>query len=207
MKPDLDEINKRTLRYWYIDGLAEMAIGGVFLFIGAFLLFTTLVPSSILKAIMGAVFFPILLVGSMYLGGKLVAKAKSSLTYPRTGFVAYRRKRSKRGTLLLIAATVIIVLLVGMLADSTIKDFGWMPLMDGLFLGIISLYIGQGLGRFYLLSAASFAAGLLFAVLGLNDYLGHGSFYAAMGVFFLISGVATLLSYLHQHPDREEELS
>lgn len=206
MNPGLDEINRRTLRYWYIDGLAEMAVGGVFLLLGLFFLFTDLVPSGIFKAILGAVIFPIFLIGSMYLGGKLVAKVKSRLTYPRTGFVAYRRKRSKRGTILMAAIAVIVMLLLGAAADSSLTDFGWMALMDGLILGIISLYIGKGLVRFYLLSGASFAAGILFAFLGLNDYLGHGSFYTTMGLLFIVSGGVTLVDYLRQHPDTEEEI-
>lgn len=101
---------------------------------------------------------------------------------------------------LVTLATLALMILIGP------KSQAWMPLLDGILLGFVFLWISQGLRRFYLLSAFAFASGLFLTLNGTGGNLGHGIFYSISGLALLLSGGLTFWSYLRNNQIAGEEL-
>ena len=88
------EAGRRAARYWNIDGLAELYVGMVWLFVPLFIYGGRICPSVAVACA--------LIIGGRWrwmaaiLGGKRVISAvKSRVTYPRTGYVACAKPKAK----------------------------------------------------------------------------------------------------------------
>jgi hypothetical protein len=209
MDNDINRAMQRTKRYWHIDGLNEMSLGLLFLLMGLyFFLEVILTPASVLYQILN-VGFVILAVGVALSAGRLINALKEHLTYPRTGYVAYRQvKGIKRWVrvLLLFAASAMIGALIVNLPISR----NWHPLVLGVTVAGAMLFIGNrvGLSRFYILAATSMLAGAGIALFGFDLAVGGMIYYALMGVALFLSGAITLRNYLKQtQPAQEEDIS
>ena len=111
MKSEIDGVARRTRRYWYEDGFAELASGGLMLLAGiglaaAYRIFAGLgrwVAGSHGRAGMVVLVVVIaaqalaLIIGRAMRGE--IQAAKERVTYPRTGYVAYRQPRPKQRSL------------------------------------------------------------------------------------------------------------
>ena len=93
MKDDnLNQVTKRTAGYWYVDGLAEIGTGFVFLVLGVFyLVLAGFEPGGVSSLIVGIGQPAIILLG-VYGVSRVVRYFKERITFPRTGYVSYRRK-------------------------------------------------------------------------------------------------------------------
>lgn len=201
---DIVQIERRARRYWYTDGLAELAAGGVLILIS--LLFAGqilqlqgwnwelwLVPS-----------FAIMVIAALFVKLRLVKALKARLTYPRTGYVASRvdqRNLNRRRLLALIVGLIIAGALVAV--AQWIGSLDWLPAATGILMGLILVYLnakGIGLLRFYILAALSvvFGLGLSFVTWPMESRL--SSLYGFMGSASIISGGLTLRRYLLQNP-------
>jgi hypothetical protein len=196
-----DEVIERALRrtrgYWYEDGLSEIALGLIFAAIG--LLFWAEGAGRVTAGLSSLGLLAIVIGGSL-LGRWAVAAAKERLTYPRTGYVAYRRERSQHRRLAtgLIAGGV--SALVAFLTIGHPASLAWLPALQGLLGGGALLYGGAWLGlrRYWALALCSAAAGLACSLAGLGDLLGSGVFFLALGLAIAVSGLATLILYLRR---------
>lgn len=206
MERDVDRVQQRARRYWADDGLAEIAAGCIFVLVGLlFFVEASAVPGSPLARI-SAFGLPILLIAGMAVARWLVRTAKAHLTYPRTGFVAYRRPSAGRRLLTGVAAGV-----MGVLAASILRwwpnSLAWTPTLTALPVSLFLLYIGHtlGLARFHLLAILSALAGVVAALGGLADTLGSAVYFSSMGTLFVASGGITLRSYLSRTQPPAEE--
>lgn len=142
----------------------------------------------------------VIVIGGGLLARWAVAAAKERLTYPRTGYVAYTRERSKHRRLAtgLIAGGV--SGLVVFLAVGHPASLAWLPALQGLLGGGVLLYGGVWLGlyRYWALAAFSVGVGLACSLAGLGDVLGSGVFFAALGLAVAVSGLSTLALYLRR---------
>ena len=206
MKDDINYHVQRTRQYWHVDGLAELVAGGIFILLGAyFFALATLPPSSLLNILLQAG-FALIFIGSLLLGKRLVSALKARLTFPRTGFVAYRRANG-RSRWISAGLALIMAALVAALVATAPASLAWMPAITGLVVaGVWLLFASRvGLPRFFLLAIASLSFGMGLSLARLGDIPGLAIYYPLMGFILLLSGGLTLRSYLKQAPAPQEE--
>ncbi|MEJ2597174.1 MAG: hypothetical protein P8Z00_02515 [Anaerolineales bacterium] len=198
MSDSYKEIEQRTRRYWYVDGLAELFIGLLLLVVGLLVLAPDLLPPGSWQRLIAVASLVVIIVGGAQLGGRLVRAVKTHLTYPRTGYVNYRkpsRQRRLRNFLIMIPIAALWTALILILGNALIA---WVPLIDGLVLGAILWIAGRGLLRFYLLAGLSMIVGGILAYLQIGGILGQMVFNSIMGLSLAVSGAITLIHYLRQ---------
>lgn len=201
MKNKLDQVAQRPRRYWFEDGLTELISGGLFLLIGVFSLIEGLAPPhSQLTRIAGIAALITIIIGP-WLARPIIRRLKERLTYPRTGYVSFRKpKKSRRAltmvvTLIVSAAVVWILMLLPGSLD-------WIPLIEGVAVGTFLFYQGYSfeLTRFHILALVAAALGAGLSVAGIGNLVGMGIFFILMGIAVLFSGGVTLNNYIDQAP-------
>ncbi len=210
MTSNIESTIQRTKRYWYDDGLSEMGAGAVFLAICLLFAFESRMPDgSPLRAI-SAFGLPVIVIAGGWLVGRAVRAAKERISFPRTGYVAYRKPPVRRRAIAMGVAFGIAVGLVAALAYLGPLSTRWIPFLDGLIIGSFMLYVAFGLGipRFYAQGVASvlFGAG---AVRYTTDVtLGTALYFGATALVLLLSGLAVLKRYMsHTEPPTANELA
>lgn len=86
---DLDEVARRPVRYWNVDGIPELMMGVLWMVWGAAWLFGESLPDSARRQTYWA-FTPVLLVLSGFASVWATKKLKARLTFPRTGYVSWK---------------------------------------------------------------------------------------------------------------------
>jgi len=195
------DVRRRTLRYWYVDGLAEIAVGVVFFLLAMlFVLMGVLAPSPAVSWLLG-LGQPALILLGWWGGGRAVRHFKERITYPRTGYVEYKRPRPNR-CLAMLALTMVISVAVALLAASFAASIPevWLPVFTagpvarfGFFLGI-----QFGLRRFYPAATAMMLAGFLPPLLGLEGAYASALLLGEVAIVWWLSGALALRSYLRQ---------
>jgi hypothetical protein len=129
---------------------------------------------------------------------------KERITFPRTGYVAYRQKEGNR-VVRMGMATIIAMLMSGLLVYFIVRQpagFNLMPAVSGLLIAFVLGMMGfrSALPRFYLLAAASFILGGIFAIVKLDNVLGLAVYCLVIGLVLAISGGVVLGRYLRTNP-------
>lgn len=203
------QAQKRTFQYWYSDGLNEIGFGALMLLLGVyFFLEGSVAPGHPLRFILESGFV-IVIVGGSVLVNKLVLAGKERITYRRTGFIDYPRRRSRAWTRALLGVFIggTIAALATYLTFSNVDVDRWLPAFFGIIVAAVFLYIGlrANVLRFLLLSLVSLAIGGGILLSGLSGSLGYGAFYLLAGLSVSLSGVAGLAHYLRMHPNEVGE--
>ena len=204
MSDSYKEIEQKTRQYWYVDGTAEIFIGLLLAVTGALVLAMEQLPPGSWQRLSVVAGMMVIILGGAWLGGKLVRAVKARITYPRTGYVSYRRpsrQRRLRNFLIMIPIAVLWAILVLILGNGLIA---WIPLIDGLVLSAILGVAGVGLLRFYLLAGLSLIVGSTLAYLQIGGNAGQFMFDSIMGLSLAVSGTITLIHYLRQTPAPED---
>lgn len=194
----IQETIQRTNRYWYVDGLAEMGTGTLLALYGLFVLVASRIPAGWAAALLNGIGQPLFFIGGTILMGVIVRRLKERVTYPRTGYVAYRRRprRAARALVmgLVFGATFSILSIV---LISSLRD-NWIPAFVGLALGATQAWMAYSLGvrRFYLLAACTILMGLGLAFLTLPADMPLVVFFVGIGLCAILSGTWALLHYL-----------
>ncbi|MFB0533351.1 MAG: hypothetical protein ACETWR_00040 [Anaerolineae bacterium] len=202
MTNDIDKVIQRAHRYWYEDGLAEIATGWMFVLCGLFLLMMRLVrPGWPLACIVAVTFTSLVAFGGLAVS-RAVKAVKNRITYPRTGYVSYRRPESNRRRRIAAAGVGIALWVLGIVL-SIAGAPAWlvsMPMVEGLIIGAGLVYLGHRLGiaRFYALAFLSALIGVMVALNGFDDALGSAAYFGQMGLVQTASGLFTLRTYLSQ---------
>ncbi len=205
MARDIDGNIQRSRRYWYDDGLVEIAVGVIFLAVGTLFLTEAfrLIPPGV-----SAIALPVIVIAGGWLARLAVRAAKNRLTYSRTGYVRYpRRTSSRRRLVVAVAAAAAMAALVTVLALLTPGSLAWLPVIDGALVGLFFLYMAYSVGmvRFYLLALLSAVAGATTSLSGLGDSTGSGVYFAATGAAVIVSGAIVLAVYLRNTQPPEDE--
>ncbi|MBI4492733.1 MAG: hypothetical protein HY690_08090, partial [Chloroflexi bacterium] len=145
MRREIEWVEQRTRRYWYEDGLGELAIGCVVLLVGLLFLVEGLAPTGLLPDHFSSLGLIVLVFGGSWLANRVVATLKARLTYPRTGYVAYRRPTARRRILTGVAAGALGALVAGVLRAAP-AALAWIPLLQGLLIAAFLLYLAHTLG-------------------------------------------------------------
>ncbi len=202
MANDIDKIVRQTQRYFYEDGLVEMAVGLLFVAVGFLLLIWRSITSPTPASMVLAIGLPALIIGGSFLIKRAIREIKERVTYPRTGYVAYRRGEPARGRWLVIGLSLLLAIAAFFLPQT----LGRMPAMVGALLGVILVYLGYRVNvwRFYAVGAIAVILGFGLTFLGASDILGTGLTFIGAGLALFAGGAMAFANYLHQHPKAEE---
>ncbi len=207
MKSEIDQTIQRTQRYWYTDGLAEIAAGLVVLILGLLYLPLMLLPQGAAALAVG-LGQPVLILLGWWLSGRAVRRLKERITYPRTGYVAYPRKKRRgwgKAAVTALCVAVFVVLVQTLIGERE----QLLPVITGAFFALAFALMGYrlGLARFYLLAAFVLGLGVLTQQLGLRDMQQTAFFFSGIGLSWIASGAITLAHYLRntQPPEAEQE--
>ena len=198
------EVEQRVKRYWYSDGIAELSLGGMFLLLGIYFgLQGYFVESSRASMIMQIVLFVIVFAGIVGVQW-VVNTLKARLTYPRTGYVEYR----KGGQDMKQHRNVVIGVALGLLAASIIL-FDFFGSLDSMILGtgvmVGAVFIAlrgksTGVTRFYVVGVFSILLGAGLSLDKLPQEYNLALFYGLFGIVVMVSGWFVLLRYLRENP-------
>lgn len=183
-------------RYWNVDGIAEIYAGCLFLLVPVLTLCSAYLPYGNLWFGLG---FPVGLMGGIFAGRPVIAAIRRRLTYPRTGYVALRRRPTDAaGVTLTLVVVAVIVFLVATKGNWSAGVYA----ATGLISGIFNLHLGRSmsLARFYFLGLVSIATGAVLAVADPPVSLGMSVLWGVLGVGCLITGGITLRRYLRANP-------
>jgi hypothetical protein len=204
---NIEEVIRNTRRYWYVDGLAEIAGGVVIILIALTYALVYLIPDSTARNLLLGIGQPALILLCAFYSGKLVSRLKQKITFPRTGLIKFRRgkanKRVRRIFLVLIIAAVVSAL-VSFFASMIPARY--LPFLSSIF--IDSLYLGyfNGVRRFYIVGVLIVLYGALISWLNLSGLTPYLYLLIGIGVIWVISGVWTLYRYLSQTQPMQEEI-
>lgn len=197
----------RSIQYWFEDGIVEIVMGGMLLLLGIYFYLQVVIENSKLAEGLSAS-FTVLFIGAFYLMQYFIRSLKKRITYPRSGYLEYRKGQGNR-TLLIMAVMIIIIMTVGLLVfsqKSVLPGWNLLPIFSGLVvacvLGLMGFY--ASLPRFYRLAGISLVLGGVFTSLKLINDLATSAFYGAIGVVLVVSGSVILVRYLRQNPSQAE---
>jgi hypothetical protein len=209
MANDLKEPQLRARQYFYVDGSFEFGFGLLSLLLAGYLYVETHVHGW-LSAIVD-VSLVLVMIGGGVLVNRLTRKLKERVTYPRTGYISYRRERKpkqvRRAMISIVTGGLIAALATTLVAAPHRPNIAVMPVFSGILFGLILAIIGwrSAIQRFYLLAVLSAAVGIALSFSGLGDYPGLVAYYAATAVILLFTGACVLRSYLRKNPVPPQE--
>lgn len=199
MSDQIQDWTKRTQRYWYVDGLAEIAAGLIILMVGLCYLILTFLPPSSLKNLILGLGLPVFIIGLAVLVRRLVGLLKEKITFPRTGYVAYRRvePRRKINSILVAILTASVLGLIVYLSRTWVK-LQWLTSISGLFAALLILLIAYRIRliRFFILAIYTFSVGLLASLVTVLSPFSNEFFLICLGLGWIVSGGVTLAKYL-----------
>jgi len=204
MKDDFAEVEQRIKRYWFSDGIGELAGGGMFLLLAAYFGIPQFLGENNLLSVILQSSLVLVMVAGIFVVRWLVTVLKTRLTYPRTGYVEYRvdKKHAIRIRTLAMAFAMVIAFLMVLLARS-IQIVDSTVLVTGVVVGVVFVILrgkSYGVQRFYLLGAISVVIGIALSFSGLPNGYSLAAFYGLMGLGVMISGGWVLFRYLKNNP-------
>ena len=203
MTEQIEQIQKQTFRYYYEDGLAELAVGVLFTVIGLNLWLVSAAPQGTPLALAAWIALPILTVGGIFWVQGFVKNQKENKVFPRTGYIAYDTQPNPYKWLILGVPLLVAVLAI-IYSDSWLNRES---VMGGILLCLILGSIGVRVNLHRLIGIGIFglALGITLAYLRLSEHAGLAITYTAAGLALLLSGGLAWRSYLSQNPFPADE--
>lgn len=176
MTENISNLARRTRAYWFIDGLAEIGSGILFVVLGIPYLLWSLAPQGSAQAKIASTGRDVLLLLGIVLLFIVIRAAKQHSTYPRTGYLeerlSGRRQVLKIGAMTLAGVLVFAGLItVGILffpafGPRLINGLVYFPTFFGLFLTIVQVVLGfrTDIKRFFILAGIAALASIGLAV-------------------------------------------
>jgi hypothetical protein len=197
MNQNLEEVMRRTYRYYYEDGLVEMAVGGLFALIGLVILGYQRAQGNPALVLAGTFGLMAVTAGGVFAVRWVVTRIKDRVTAPRTGLVTHDRKPSP-WRWWIIGGTFAIVLIGFFLPE----EFTGMPVMEGALLTLILASIGGrvGLQRMLVAALLPLATGVVSVFLGWDELTGSALVFAVTGSLMALMGIAAFIRYLRENP-------
>jgi hypothetical protein len=197
---ELSRAQRRTIQYWFDDGLVEVVVGSGFLLMGlCFVLLGTVPLPGYVNLIPIALMF-----GTILAGPRLIRKAKERLVYRRTGYVSFTRPSPRRRWLTPLVGFVIASLLGVLVAKAPSLEV-WVPAGLGLLMAAFFLRMNRSaqLSRISVLAGVSALTGLLVSLHGDTGNMAGGIYFTVVGAVMAAGGALALRSYLRHAPPPE----
>ena len=197
----VNEIRQRTYRYYYEDGLVEMAVGLQFAVIGLALWAAGRFLSGVSFAMAISLGLMAVILGGIFGVKWAVTALKERITSPRTGKVTYRQQPD-RGRWRMVLAVAMIALLAFFLPENWTSS----AVMVGTVLTVMLVYMGYrvGLARLQLAAVVPLAGSVLMGYLGWEEVEGTGLVFMASGLALLLMGAFVLSRFLRENPVQAE---
>jgi hypothetical protein len=198
MSNPIQDIQKQTYRYYYEDGLAELAVGILFSVIGLNLWLVSAAPKGTPLALAAWIALPILTIGGIFGVQYFVKKHKEIQVYPRTGYIAYDTQPNPYRWLIM-GIPLLVVILAGIFPDSRLNRES---VMGGILLCLVLVSIGVrvNLGRLIGIGILGLVLGITLAYMQVSEHVGLAITYTAAGLALLFSGGVAWRSYLSKNP-------
>jgi hypothetical protein len=194
----------RAYAQWLKDGIFEIGFGFLLAGVGtlrAIIHFAGEKTAAYYWLSGGLLLF---MIGGAWVFGRFGNALKERITYPRTGFMAFKPYpyNYKRILVLLIFAGILGGV-VGVLATlPNQQEFGGIvPIAQGIVGAIVFTYAAKRieLKRLYYLAGFSLGIGLVIGLLGIGVVLGLSFFYLSLGLAIVVSGCVALVKYLRSN--------
>ncbi len=199
-------LERRTVQYWYEDGIPEIGLGSTCLLMAGN--FALNLISAVGGILLGAVLLMATIPYSYYCSRLLVRTfhgLKEKWTYPRAGLLRYRGQddfgQSPLSTKRLGLAVLVAVIALAL--QQYLPHSSGFLLVAPLGLAALLFYIARISGklRFCVLGAYAIGAGaLLLAFPGVGIVVRLALYCASQGLVLTASGVATLRRFIKTHP-------
>ncbi len=205
----IENIIRNTRKYWYVDGLSEIAGGLIIFAAGLTYWLVSIMENTSIKVILLMLAQPAVIVIGSLIVRKYLPKIKERLTYPRTGYLKFRKpsrdRRVKRALTVGMVAGLVAAL-VSMISSALPNNY--LPLLSSIFLFIFSIYIGYqtAVSRFYVIGLLMVLLGAAISLMPFKNVLPYTLFFSGVGIIWIISGVITLLRYLKNTSPQVEDI-
>ncbi|MGE5073026.1 MAG: hypothetical protein ACM3MF_06325 [Anaerolineae bacterium] len=201
---NIQRAEQRVRSYWYEDGLAEMATGGVFVAMGAYFALQGYFGEGSSITTILQVGLALLIIFGAYFVRRIVGSLKARFTYPRTGYVEYRVDAGNVQLRRFVTAGLGFLAAAGLIAlYRAVHGLDVVVLATGVIVAFILVALriqARGIRRFYLLGTLSLALGAILSLARLPEAYALGLFYGLFGLVLLVSGGLALRRYLRQNP-------
>jgi hypothetical protein len=185
------DAERRARRYWYEDGLGEVAVGAIFALLGAYFAVQASLAGRLTRLgdVLLNLLFPIIVITAGLGMRTVIGKVKERLVYPRAGYATYHEKRRLPKW---VAGTVAgtIAGLVAVLARTAPGIEAWLPVCQGSIVGAFLWWLGRssGLARFSLLALLAVLLGVVVALAGTSSTVAAALFFGPVGLLLVLSG-------------------
>lgn len=204
MESKMLDVEQRVKRYWYEDGIVELAIGGMFILLGLYFGLQGIFGEGSRASVIMQVGLFVVVFGGIVGVQWVVNTLKAKLTYPRTGYVEYRKdgqdiKKQRNifmGVALALLAASIVLFDFFLYLDSMILGTGVM--VGAIFIALRGK--STGVTRFYVMGVFSILLGVGLSLDKLSQEYNLALFYGLFGVVVMISGGLVLRDYLSENP-------
>ncbi len=208
----INQTKRRAIQYWYVDGTFELSFGGLSLLLALYFFALSKLENTTAGWLLNAGLILVMAVGGFAVNW-LVMRLKEKVTFPRTGYIAFKRERGKKriGALLLLgvvsglAAALVVLGLINLSSDAIITVLNAAPRPLSLITGFSGLVFGAALvivairtaiPRFYLAALLSLGIGAALMFTGLEVNLALTAYYFLMGITLLAMGGLIFWRYL-----------
>lgn len=206
MEKDLASIKQKSFRYWFEDGLSDIVIGILFIIIGILnLIQGFLEPGSALAGWYGLV-VPVAIIAGVLVSRRLIKTLKEHFTYPRTGYISYRKSSSLQNILSVIFGVSVALIVAVLWRASPRTSLIWTPLILGFILAGFLFLIGlrSAMVRYQIIAIPVVIIGLLLSTLSIPEWESTGIILSSMGLMLIFSGIIVLVRYLRSTQPRLE---
>ncbi len=201
MNDDLKAIERRTVRSFYDDGLFEIALGAILLLLGGYFFGEIALPkTSLVRSFLSSAFVLVILFAGLLIN-KILRFLKNRITYPRAGYVSFRKERNPKRRWIAGIYGALIGASFPFLMSFVPSFRDMLPAVNGLLFGVVFLLLANksGMSRYYVLSFVSVAIGIALAAAGIGDIRGISLYYALFGAAMTLSGLAALIVFLRKN--------
>jgi len=198
---NISKIQKQTFRYYYEDGLVELAVGILFLVIGLDVWLINSTPQGTPVSIAAWILLPILTIAGIYGVQRFVKKLKEKYVHPRTGYIEYAAKPNRYRWLISGFVLALAVLFM-------VLPYGWLQkgsVTTGMILFVILVSIGiqVGLKRLIAEGILSFILGIILAFLPFSDNASLAATFIPTGLILILIGSWVFRKYRAKNPSPE----
>jgi MFS family permease len=208
MDTNVKSLQRKALQYWWIDGLAELAFALEMIVISLYFVLVQQIHSEPWTVIAASVGMPAIFLTTFFLAGKLVLYVKEKITFPRTGYVRYpKRKAISRKRRLVVGAVIgfVTAVAVNLSREFLGSNAQWIVVTLIMMMGMI--YIGYlvEVYRYYAIGVLIFLWGIAMIWMTIPSGYEYAWLFGGIGLINLIFGLAVFLRYLKHYPKVEGE--
>lgn len=208
MEDKMLDVEQRVKRYWYSDGIAELSSGGMFILLGLYFGIQGYFGENSSVGVILQVSLVFIMIGGIFGVRWMVNVLKTRLTYPRTGYVEYRKdERGMNQRRYVVAAVAMVIAISSVVLVKYIRGLDSMVLITGVLVAIVFVALrgkSSGVTRFYVMGGFSLLLGVGLSLGGLPEEYNLALFYGLLGIAIMASGGIVLRRYLKENPIPKE---